>query len=396
MLAKASRQRAPSAPVARHPEHGVAKESVIDACSANIARFARQVGSQGSPRTVTNFIQNGHTRKDNCPYNLALCRTPAAAARTKRSFNLYFMAGSSSSKTVVYGAIGANVAIAAAKFIAAFFTGSAAMLSEGIHSLVDSGNGLLILLGLARSARPADDQHPFGHGKELYFWTMIVAVLIFAVGGGISLYEGWIHIKNPAPLADPTWNYWVLGLAMVFEGVAFTLAYREFNKTRGIGGFWQALRASRDPAVYAILLEDLAALVGLLIALAGVFFGHLLNNFYLDGSASVAIGVLLIGMAVFMLTETRGLLVGEGVDAATLTSLRALAAAEPAVARLHPPLSMYLGPQEAILALDVRFRPELSAAETVAATARLEHAIRAKHPEFTRIFVEAVSAEAGR
>ncbi|MGI4886787.1 MAG: cation transporter [Janthinobacterium lividum] len=186
----------------------------------------------------------------------------------------------------------------------------------------------------------------------------------------------------------------MLGLALAFEDVACALAYREINKTRGDAGFWQALRASRDPAVYAILLEDLAALVGLLIALAGVFFGHLLHNPYLDGSASLAIGVLLIGMAVFMLAETRGLLVGEGVDAATLASLRALAAAEPAVARLHPPLSTYLGPQEAMVALDVRFRPELSAAETVAATARLEHAIRAKHPEFTRIFVEAASAGA--
>jgi cation diffusion facilitator family transporter len=199
------------------------------------------------------------------------------------------MAGSSS-KIVVYGAIGANLAIAVSKFVAAAFTGSAAMMSEGIHSLVDSGNGLLILLGMNRSARPADARHPFGYSKEIYFWTVIVAVLIFAVGGGMSLYKGYQYIRNPAPLTDPTWNYWVLGLAIVFEGVACTLAYREFRKTQGDQGFWQALRTSRDPAVFAILLEDLAALVGLVIALAGIFFGHLLNNLYLDGAASMTIG----------------------------------------------------------------------------------------------------------
>jgi len=299
------------------------------------------------------------------------------------------MAGGS--KLVVYGAIGANLAIAAAKFTAAFFTGSAAMLSEGIHSLVDTGNGLLILLGLARASRAADEEHPFGHGKELYFWTMIVAVLIFAVGGGLSLYEGWIHVQHPAPLTDPTWNYWVLALAVLFEGIACTLAFREFNKTRGDAGFWQALRASRDPAVYAILLEDLAALVGLVIALGGVYFGHLLNNPYFDGGASIAIGGLLIGMAVFMLKETRGLLVGEGIDAATRASLQALAQADPAVRSMRPPLSMYLGPTEAFLALDVRFRQDLTAQQVEAAVGRLEKAIRAQHPEFKRIFVEAES-----
>jgi len=299
------------------------------------------------------------------------------------------MAGGS--KIVVYGAIGANLAIAVAKFTAAFFTGSAAMLSEGIHSLVDSGNGLLILLGLSRATKPATEEHPFGYGKELYFWTMIVAVLIFAVGGGISLYEGWIHIQKPAPLTDPTWNYWVLGLAVLFEGVACTLAFREFNKTRGDAGFWKALRASRDPAVYAILLEDLAALVGLVIALGGVYFGHLLNNPYFDGSASLAIGVLLIGMAIFMLKETRGLLVGEGIDAATRASLQALAKADPAVQSIKPPLSMYLGPAEAFLALDVRFQQDLTAQQVEDAVGRLEKAIRAKHPEFKRIFVEAES-----
>ena len=300
------------------------------------------------------------------------------------------MAGSSS-KIVVYGAIGANLAIAVSKFVAAFFTGSAAMMSEGIHSLVDSGNGGLILLGMSRSARPADERHPFGYSKEIYFWTVIVAVLIFAVGGGMSLYKGYQYLRHPAPLTDPTWNYWVLGLAMVFEGVACTLAYREFRKTQGEQGFWQALRTSKDPAVFAILLEDLAALAGLVIALAGIYLGHLLNNLYFDGGASMAIGALLVGMAVFMLREAKGLLLGEGASPNVLRGIEALARQDAGVVRLRPPLTMYLGPADAILALDVAFHNHLTAVEVEEAVQRLQTAIKAQHPEFRQIFIEASS-----
>ncbi|MDO7877598.1 cation diffusion facilitator family transporter [Hymenobacter sp. ASUV-10] len=301
------------------------------------------------------------------------------------------MAASNSSKIVVYGAIVANLAIAVSKFVAAGFTGSAAMMSEGIHSLVDSGNGMLILFGMNRSARPADERHPFGYSKEIYFWTVIVAVLIFAVGGGMSLYKGYQYLQNPAPLTDPTWNYWVLSLAIVFEGVASTLAYREFRKTQGEQSFWQALRSSRDPAVFAILLEDLAALVGLLIALAGIFFGHLLNNLYFDGAASMAIGLLLVGMAVFMLKEAKGLLVGEGASPEVLRQLETLARQDAAVAELRAPLTMYLGPTDGILALDVAFHDHLTAVEVEHAVERLQTAIKARHPEFRRIFIEASS-----
>ena len=300
------------------------------------------------------------------------------------------MAGSSS-KIVVYGAIGANLAIAVSKFVAAFFTGSAAMMSEGIHSLVDSGNGGLILLGMSRSARPADERHPFGYSKEIYFWTVIVAVLIFAVGGGMSLYKGYQNLRNPAPLTDPTWNYWVLGLAMIFEGVACTLAYREFRKTQGEQGFWQALRTSKDPAVFAILLEDLAALAGLVIALAGIYLGHLLNNLYFDGGASMAIGALLVGMAVFMLREAKGLLLGEGASPNVLRGIEALARQDAGVVRLRPPLTMYLGPADAILALDVAFHNHLTAVEVEEAVQRLQTAIKARYPEFRQIFIEASS-----
>ncbi|MDO7877597.1 cation diffusion facilitator family transporter [Hymenobacter sp. ASUV-10] len=295
----------------------------------------------------------------------------------------------SSSKLAIYGAIGANIAIAISKFVAAFFTGSSAMLSEGIHSLVDSGNGMLILYGVKQSEKPADAKHPFGRSKELYFWGLIVAVLVFAVGGGMSFYEGVTHLQHPSPITDPTWNYWVLGLSLAFEGVSCFLAFKAFNQDRGQASFTAALSRSKDPSVFAILMEDLAALLGLVIALAGVYFGHLLNNPYFDGAASIAIGLLLTSVAVFLIVKTKGLLVGEGVDEATLTDLDRIAKAQPGVCAVRPPLTMYMGPQDVILALDVEFDNELKSEEVEKAIDQLQDAIRAEHPEFKRIFVEA-------
>ncbi|WP_375418801.1 cation diffusion facilitator family transporter [uncultured Hymenobacter sp.] len=299
------------------------------------------------------------------------------------------MSSASSSKLAIYGAIAANVAIAISKFVAAFITGSSAMLSEGIHSLVDSGNGILILFGVHQSAKPADARYPFGRSKELYFWSLIVAILVFSVGGGMSFYEGIEHIKHPAPITDPTWNYIVLGLSLVFEGISCFLAFRAFNADRGDAGFWQTLRRSRDPSVFAILLEDLAALVGLTIALTGVYFGHLLNNPFLDGAASIGIGLLLVSVAVFLIYKTKGLLVGVGVEDETLADLQRIVQAQPTVQQMRAPLTMYLGPQDVILALDIEFESRLSADEVERAVNALQDAIRAEHPEFQRIFVEA-------
>ncbi|SNR52414.1 MULTISPECIES: cation diffusion facilitator family transporter [Hymenobacter] len=298
------------------------------------------------------------------------------------------MAGTSSSKIAIYGAIGANVAIAISKFVAAFFTGSSAMLSEGIHSLVDSGNGLLILYGVKQSEKPADARHPFGRSKELYFWSLIVAILVFSVGGGMSFYEGVEHLKHPAPITDPTWNYVVLGLSLMFEGISCFLAFREFNKSRGDATFWATLGRSKDPSVFAILMEDMAALVGLVIALTGVYFGHAFNNPYFDGGASICIGVLLVSVAVFLIYKTKGLLVGEGVDDETLDSLEALARQQKSVEQVRRPLTMYMGPQDVVLALDVEFHDHLSAVEIEQAVDQLQDSIRAKHPEFKRIFIE--------
>ncbi len=297
----------------------------------------------------------------------------------------------SSSKLAIYGAIAANVAIAASKFVAAYFTGSSAMLSEGIHSLVDSGNGGLILYGVSQAEKPADRRHPFGRSKELYFWALIVAILVFSVGGGMSFYEGIEHIRKPSPLSDPTWNYWVLGLSMLFEGISCFLAFKAFNADRGEMGFWETLRRSKDPSVFAILLEDLAALLGLVFALGGVYFGHLLNNPYLDGAASIAIGVLLVGVALFLIYKTKRLLVGTGVDDETVDAIEALVKAQPNVEQVGLPLTSYLGPADVVLALDVEFAHNLTSAEIERAIDKLQDDIRAKYPEMKRIFIEAKS-----
>ncbi|WP_262920686.1 cation diffusion facilitator family transporter [Hymenobacter sp. 5516J-16] len=205
----------------------------------------------------------------------------------------------------------------------------------------------------------------------------------------MSFYEGIAHIKHPAPITDATWNYWVLGLSLAFEGISFFLAFREFNKSRGEAGFWATLGRSKDPSVFAILMEDSAALLGLVIALAGVYFGHMFQNPYFDGAASICIGVLLISVAVFLIYKTKGLLVGEGVEEQTLDALEALVRQQAGVEQTRRPLTMYLGPQDVILALDVDFYDHLSAVEVEKTVDELQDKIRATYPEFKRIFIEA-------
>ncbi|MBL8659295.1 MAG: cation diffusion facilitator family transporter [Rhodospirillales bacterium] len=299
------------------------------------------------------------------------------------------------SKTTIFAALGANLAIAASKFVAAAFTGSSAMLSEGIHSIVDTGNQGLLLLGLRRSRRPADAAHPFGYGKELYFWTLIVAILIFAVGGGMSFYEGIAHLRHPRPITDPTWNYAVLGAAILFEGFSWTVALRELLAQRGEKSVWEAIHSSEDPTLFTVLLEDSAALLGLLVALVGIYLGQRLDNPYLDGSASIVIGVILGVVAIFLAYESKGLLIGEGADPVVQADIRALVAADRDVEEALPPLTMHFGPHEIMLALNVRFRPDLSANAVATAVDRLEARIREAHPDIRRIFVEAKAVSGG-
>jgi cation diffusion facilitator family transporter len=299
------------------------------------------------------------------------------------------MASSSSSPTAVYAAIAGNLAIAIAKFVAAAFTGSSAMLSEGIHSIVDTGNGGLILFGIRMSKRPADKSHPFGYGKELYFWTLIVAILIFAIGGGMSVYEGITHLKHPTPIDNPIWNYAVLGFAMFFEGYAWSVAFKAFSADRKGKGIWQALRESKDPTVFTVLFEDSAAMLGLVIAFLGVFLGRQLNMPQLDGIASIIIGVILSVVAMLLAYESRGLLVGEGADEKVVERMRRLIAQDAAIDHVGRLLTMYFGPHEVLLNVEVQFNPGLSGRELEMAVDRMEKNIRTKFPFVKRIFIEA-------
>lgn len=298
----------------------------------------------------------------------------------------------SSSKTAVYASLAANLAIAVTKFIAAYFTGSSAMVSEGIHSIVDSGNAILILLGIKWSQKPADEEHPFGYGKELYFWTLIVAILIFAIGGGMSIYEGMIHLQHPSASTDPTVNYIVLVIAAIFEGAAWFLAYRKINMGRGKKSLWQTVKDSKDPATFAVLFEDTAAILGLIIAFIGVFLSHTFDEPRFDGAASVLIGVVLAVVSVMLAYESKGLLVGEGADPRLVKKIHALVNEDKEVKDCAKPLTMHLGPEEVFLALDVKFSPTLTVAELSKAIVRLETTIRNAHPQVKRIFVEAKSA----
>ena len=292
------------------------------------------------------------------------------------------------SRVVVYGAMAANVAIAATKFGVAAVTGSSAMLSEAIHSTVDTANELLLLYGMARSKRPPSPQHPFGHGKELYFWSLIVAVLIFGLGGGVSFYEGVLHVLEPHPSKDPSWNYVVLGAAAVFEGASFVIGWRQFARDRGSTPFWRALRTSKDPTTFTVIAEDAAALAGLAIAAAGVFASERLAMPQLDGVASMLIGVLLAFVAVLLVRESRGLLVGEGIKPETAAAIRELLLREDRVSEVGPVLSMYIGPEEALVAVEIRFEPGTAASEAAGIVRGARERIRKRFPTLKRIYID--------
>ncbi|MEH2060164.1 MAG: cation diffusion facilitator family transporter [Nostoc sp.] len=304
--------------------------------------------------------------------------------------------GSDSSNKTIYAAMGANLAIAITKFIAASITGSSAMMSEGIHSVVDTGDQLVLLLGIRRSKKPADDSHPFGYGQELYFWTFIVAILIFAIGGGMSIYEGITHLINPSPLENPMWNYIVLSMAILLEGFSWTVALREFLPTKGKQNFWQAIKSSKDPTVLTILFEDTAAILGLFVALIGIFLGHLFNNVYFDGIASIIIGIILAVVAVVLARESKGLLVGESADPQTIANIRSLSKTEPGVKEVIRVLTMQLAPQEVLLNLEIQFSQNLTGEEIALTVESLEVKISQKHPEIKQIFIEAKSLTAAR
>jgi len=297
----------------------------------------------------------------------------------------------SGSKKVVYAAIFGNLAIAVSKFIAAYITGSSAMIAEGIHSVVDTGNGGLMLLGMKRSSRAPDTTHPFGYGKELYFWALLVAIIIFAVGGGMSVYEGILHVLHPATIENPTVNFWVLGVAMLFETGSLYVAVTEVNKAKGSMSLMRYIRTSKDPSMFTILLEDAAAMAGLVVAFVGVLLGHLLHNPYFDGAASIVIGLLLMGVAYFLTIETKGLLVGESADPVHVQKMRDAVLRDPAVESVGPLLTMHLGPNEVLVNIEVSFKPDLPVSELDDAFDRVEQVIRGVDPSVRQVFLEASS-----
>lgn len=297
------------------------------------------------------------------------------------------MAGKSN--RAIYGALAANSLIAISKFIAAFFTGSSSMLSEGIHSLVDTGNGILLLLGIRKSNRPADAKHPFGYGNEIYFWSFIVAILIFALGGGFALYEGVIHLQHPKDLNHVVWNYIVLGLAIIFEGSALIIALKQFNKTRGKKTLFRALVDTKDTSTAAVVIEDSAALIGLVIALFSVFLGHITGNPIFDGIGSVLIGLLLISVSVFFAFECKSLLIGEGLQEVKILQIEKILEEEENVIEFKRPLSLYFGPNEVLINLNANFKDDLVADEIESTVDRIEKRIKEIIPVANRIFIEA-------
>lgn len=305
-------------------------------------------------------------------------------------------ARSGGSKTVVYAALAGNLAIAVTKFIAAYLTGSSAMLSEGIHSMVDTSNEVLLLYGMRRAARPPDLSHPLGHGRELYFWSFIVALLVFALGAGVSIYEGVQHILRPEPTGNHATAFVVLGLSFLFEGVSWRVAVKEFGRTKGELGWIAAMRRSKDPTTFTVLVEDTAALLGLVIAFAGIAAGEFLEMPVLDGVASVGIGLVLAVTAAFLARESKGLLIGEEADPALQSDILAVAAADPAVAAANGVLTVQLGPRQVVAALSAEFDDRLSTSQIEAAVARLERAIRARRPEVSALFVKPQTGQTWR
>lgn len=238
------------------------------------------------------------------------------------------------SNTSIYSALAANLLIAITKFIAGAITNSSAMISEGVHSVVDTVNQVLLLMGIKQSKKPPDALRPFGYGKELYFWSFIVSILIFGLGGGISIYQGYIHIRHPEPPGNPFWNYIVLALSIVFEGASLIISIKAFNKVRGSQSWWQAIRRSKDPANFLVLFEDSAAVAGLVVVMVCVYLSHAFSRPYLDGVASMIVGVLLIIVSLLLARESRSLLMGEGIAPITQQRLKDLTEKDPAVLKV--------------------------------------------------------------
>lgn len=298
------------------------------------------------------------------------------------------------SKKVIYVALIGNALIAITKFIAAAFTGSSAMLSEAIHSLVDTGNQVLLLYGLKRAQKPPDKNFPFGYGKEIYFWSFIVAILIFALGAGISIYEGIIHLINPNPITTPYINYIVIGFAMMFEGFAWYFAFKEFTKSKGKWSYIMAVQRGKDPSIFVVLFEDSAALIGLAVAFLGIFLGQVTGIVYFDGAASIIIGLILAGTAIWLAYETKGLLIGESANESIVQGIKQLASDYNDVLHVNEVLTLHMGPDFILVNISLEFMDESTADEIELTVERLDKEIKKNYLQVKRIFVEAEARKA--
>jgi len=298
------------------------------------------------------------------------------------------------SKKVIYAALIGNGLIAITKFFASFYTGSSAMMSEAVHSVVDTGNQGLLLFGIKRANRPKDERHPFGYGMEIYFWAFVVAILIFAVGAGVSIYEGIHKLQHPEAISSPYINYLVLGAAMIFEGVAWYIAYKEFDKMKGSQSLFQAVRHSKDPTVFTVLFEDSAAMLGLMVAFVGIFIASSFGVLWADGAASIVIGLILAATAVLLAFETKGLLIGEAASPELIQSIEEIVQKDRSILHVNELRSMHMGPNDILLALSLDFQDDISAGQVERQISNLEQEIKTKHNEIKHLFIEVQSKSA--
>ncbi len=295
----------------------------------------------------------------------------------------------SGSKKVIFAALIGNTLISITKFIAAAMTGSSAMLSEGIHSLVDTGNQVLLLYGMKRAQKPADDQFPFGHGKEIYFWSFVVAILIFAVGSGVSIYEGIHSLYDPQPVENPWISYIVLGMALVFEGGAWFFAFKEFTRAKGKWGYIEAVQRGKDPSMFVVLFEDSAAMLGLVVAFVGILLSQLTGILIFDGIASILIGLILGGTAIWLAYETKGLLIGESANTQVVEGIRGIVAGCDSVEHVNEVLTMHMGPDFILANISADFDDAVSADKVEQNIADMNRRIKQVYPQIKRVFIEA-------
>ena len=288
----------------------------------------------------------------------------------------------------MYAALAGNVLVAATKAVAAALTGSASMTSEAIHSSVDTANEVLLLYGMHRSGQKPDRLHPLGYGREVYFWSFIVALMIFALGAGVSIWEGVAHIRAPEPVTSPIINYVVLALSFVFEGASWLVSLRQFHAAKGELGYYEAFRRSKDPPSFMVLFEDSAALIGIVLAALGTFGATYLGRAALDGVASVLIGLVLAGVAMLLARESKSLLIGERADRSLGDSILRIAAAQPGIDGANGVLTMQLGPEQTVAAVSVDFDDAMRARDVECAVQAIEHAVRAAHPDVVALFVK--------